>query len=293
MPWQQIKARITDTEAEQMEQLFQSLGAVSVSFLDAEDEAVFQLEPGATPLWQQTLLSALFEQETPIEEILLTLKSASRLTDEDLLVETIEDQDWERAWMDEFKPMKFGERLWICPSWTPPPDESAVNVRLDPGLAFGSGTHPTTSLCLEWLDGEDIQGKTVIDYGCGSGILAIAAALLGAKRVIGVDNDPQAVTATENNRQENGIAPDLLTAHLPGEPHEPADIVIANILSGPLMELEPILSGLTKPGGKLVLSGLLDEQSRALIEAYTDDFDMEPPVVRDGWARIAGTRRAQ
>jgi len=276
-----------------MEQLFQSLGAVSVSFLDAEDEAVFQLEPGATPLWQQTLLSALFEQETPIEEILLTLKSASRLTDEDLLVETIEDQDWERAWMDEFKPMKFGERLWICPSWTPPPDESAVNVRLDPGLAFGSGTHPTTSLCLEWLDGEDIQGKTVIDYGCGSGILAIAAALLGAKRVIGVDNDPQAVTATENNRQENGIAPDLLTAHLPGEPHEPADIVIANILSGPLMELEPILSGLTKPGGKLVLSGLLDEQSRALIEAYTDDFDMEPPVVRDGWARIAGTRRAQ
>lgn len=293
MPWQQIKARITDTEAEQMEQLFQSLGAVSVSFLDAEDEAVFQLEPGATPLWQQTLLSALFEQETPIEEILLTLKSASRLTDEDLLVETIEDQDWERAWMDEFKPMKFGERLWICPSWTPPPDESAVNVRLDPGLAFGSGTHPTTSLCLEWLDGEDIQGKTVIDYGCGSGILAIAAALLGAKRIIGVDNDPQAVTATENNRQENGISPDLLTAHLPGESHEPADIVIANILSGPLMELEPILSGLTKPGGKLVLSGLLNEQSRALIEAYNDDFDMEPPVVRDGWARIAGTRRAQ
>lgn len=291
MPWQQIKARITDTEAEQMEQLFQSLGAVSVSFLDAEDEAVFQLEPGATPLWQQTLLSALFEQDTPIDEILLILKSASRLTDEDLVVESIEDQDWERAWMDEFKPMRFGERLWICPSWTPPPDESAVNVRLDPGLAFGSGTHPTTALCLEWLDGEPVSGKTVIDYGCGSGILAIAAALLGAERIIGVDNDPQAVTATENNRQENGIDAAVLTAHLPGEAHEPADIVIANILSGPLVELEPILSSLTKPNGKLVLSGLLDEQSQALINAYANDFDMEPPVVRDGWARIVGTRR--
>ncbi|MDF1622854.1 MAG: 50S ribosomal protein L11 methyltransferase [Pseudohongiella nitratireducens] len=292
MPWQQIKARITDTEAEHMEQLFQSLGAVSVSFLDAEDEAVFQLEPGATPLWQQTLLSALFEEDTPIDEILLTLKSASLLSDEDLVVETIEDQDWERAWMDEFKPMKFGERLWICPSWTSPPDESAVNVRLDPGLAFGSGTHPTTALCLEWLDGEPVSGKTVIDYGCGSGILAIAAALLGAKRIIGVDNDPQAVTATESNRQENGIDAAVLTAHLPGEAHEPADIVIANILSGPLVELEPILSSLTKPNGKLVLSGLLDEQSQALINAYADDFDMEPPVVRDGWARIVGTRRA-
>lgn len=291
MPWQQIKARITDTEAEQMEQLFQSLGAVSVSFLDAEDEAVFQLEPGATPLWQQTLLSALFEQDTPIDEILLILKSASRLTDEDLVVESIEDQDWERAWMDEFKPMRFGERLWICPSWTPPPDESAVNVRLDPGLAFGSGTHPTTALCLEWLDGEPVSGKTVIDYGCGSGILAIAAALLGAERIIGVDNDPQAVTATENNRQENGVDAAVLTAHLPGEAHEPADIVIANILSGPLVELEPILSSLTKPNGKLVLSGLLDEQSQALINAYANDFDMEPPVVRDGWARIVGTRR--
>lgn len=291
MPWQQIKARITDTEAEQMEQLFQSLGAVSVSFLDAEDEAVFQLEPGATPLWQQTLLSALFEQDTPIDEILLILKSASRLTDEDLVVESIEDQDWERAWMDEFKPMRFGERLWICPSWTPPPDESAVNVRLDPGLAFGSGTHPTTALCLEWLDGEHVSGKTVIDYGCGSGILAIAAALLGAERIIGVDNDPQAVTATENNRHENGIDAAVLTAHLPGEAHEPADIVIANILSGPLVELEPILSSLTKPNGKLVLSGLLDEQSQALINAYANDFDMEAPVVRDGWARIVGTRR--
>jgi len=234
----------------------------------------------------------LFEEDTPIDEILLTLKSASRLSDEDLVVETIEDQDWERAWMDEFKPMKFGERLWICPSWTSPPDESAVNVRLDPGLAFGSGTHPTTALCLEWLDGEPVSGKTVIDYGCGSGILAIAAALLGAKRIIGVDNDPQAVTATESNRQENGIDAAVLTAHLPGEAHEPADIVIANILSGPLVELEPILSSLTKPNGKLVLSGLLDEQSQALINAYADDFDMEPPVVRDGWARIVGTRRA-
>jgi ribosomal protein L11 methyltransferase len=291
MPWQQIKARITDTEAQQMEQLFQSLGAVSVSFLDAEDEPVFQLDPDSTPLWQQTLLSALFESDAEMDNILAAIKAASRLEDSDLIIEHIEDQDWERAWMDEFKPMRFGRRLWVCPSWCPPQDPEAVNIMLDPGLAFGSGTHPTTALCLEWLDSLDLQGKTVIDYGCGSGILAIAAVLLGARQVIAIDNDPQALIATANNRDANGIAATQLTVHLPGEPHEPADIMVANILSGPLVELTPILTGLTKTGGQLALSGVLSEQTNGLIEAYRQGFDLQKPIVRDEWVCVTGVRR--
>ncbi|ALO45196.1 50S ribosomal protein L11 methyltransferase [Pseudohongiella spirulinae] len=292
MPWQQIKARITDTEAPQMEQLFQSLGAVSVSFLDAEDEPVFQLDPDSTPLWQQTLLSVLFEADADLEDILTTVKSASRLEDRDLIVEQIDDQDWERAWMDEFKPIRFGRRLWVCPTWCQPQDPGAVNILLDPGLAFGSGTHPTTAMCLEWLDGLDLTDKTVIDYGCGSGILAIAAVLLGARQVIAIDNDPQALIATANNRDANGIAAGQLTVHLPGEQHAPADIMVANILSGPLVELTPILTGLTRTGGQLALSGVLSEQTNGLIEAYRQGFDLQEPIVRDEWVCVTGVRRA-
>lgn len=292
MPWQQIKTRITDTEAQQMEQLFQSLGAVSVSFLDAEDEPVFQLEPDSTPLWQQTMLCALFEHDASIGDIVAAITVASRLDKSDLIIENIADQDWERAWMDEFRPMRFGQRVWVCPSWCEPPEPADINIMLDPGLAFGSGTHPTTALCLAWLDAQDLQGKTVIDYGCGSGILAIAAALLGASQVIAVDNDPQAIIATANNRDTNGIAADRLTVHLPGESHPPADIVIANILSGPLAELTPVLTALTRPGGNLVLSGVLSEQTDALIQSYSAGFQMQPPVLQDEWVRIEGTRRS-
>jgi ribosomal protein L11 methyltransferase len=291
MPWLQINTLITDTEAEDMEQLFQSVGAVSVTLLDAEDVPVFQLDPGTTPLWKNMRLSALFEAGVAIDAIVQKLQHNSRLQRQDMEIEEIADQDWERAWMDDFKPIRFGQRLWVCPSWLEPPEPEAVNLMLDPGLAFGSGTHPTTALCLEWLDGCDIQDKTVIDYGCGSGILAIAAILLGARQVIGVDNDPQALIATKNNRDMNGVAEEKLTVYLPGVDHEAADIVLANILSGPLEELTPVLTGLTKPGGKLVLSGVLSEQTESLIRSYEPWFDLEPAVVRDQWVRITGTRR--
>ena len=291
MPWLQINTLITDTEADDMEKLFQSVGAVSVTLLDAEDVPVFQLDPGTTPLWQNMRLSALFEADVAIDTIVQKLQHNSRLQRQDLEIEEIPDQDWERAWMDDFKPICFGKRLWVCPSWLEPPEPDAVNLMLDPGLAFGSGTHPTTALCLEWLDGCDVQDKLVIDYGCGSGILAIAALLLGAQKAIGVDNDPQALIATKNNREMNGVAEEKLTVHLPGVDHEPADIVLANILSGPLEELTPVLTGLTKPGGKLVLSGVLSEQTESLIRSYEPWFDLEPAVVRDQWVRIAGTRR--
>jgi len=290
MPWLQIKARITDAEAPQMEQLFQSVGAVSVTLLDAEDEPVFQLDPGSTPLWQQTLLCALFEDDADAESIIATLTAGSRLLEGDLLTEKIADQDWERAWMSDFKPMRFGERLWVCPSWSEPPEPDAVNIMLDPGLAFGSGTHPTTALCLAWLDSQQLINKSVIDYGCGSGILAIAAALLGATRVVAVDNDPQAVTASSNNRDMNGISAELMTVHLPGEPHEPADVVVANILSGPLAELTPVLASLTRPGGKLILSGVLADQTETLMASYEPFFAMQAPVIQDAWVRIEGTR---
>lgn len=290
MPWLQIKARITDTEAPQMEQLFQSVGAVSVTLLDAEDEPVFQLDPDSTPLWQQTLLCALFEDDADPDAIIEIITGASRLLASDLLSEKIADQDWERVWMSDFKPMRFGERLWVCPSWSEPPAPDAVNVMLDPGLAFGSGTHPTTALCLAWLDSQQLTNKSVIDYGCGSGILAIAAALLGANRVVAVDNDPQAVTASGNNRDMNGISAELMTVHLPGEAHAPADIVVANILSGPLAELTPVLTSLTKPGGKLILSGVLSEQTQTLMASYEPYFAMQPPVIQDEWVRIEGTR---
>jgi ribosomal protein L11 methyltransferase len=186
MPWLQINTLITDTEADDMEQLFQSAGAVSVTLLDAEDVPVFQLDPGTTPLWQNMRLSALFEATASVEQIVNQLQAGSRLQPQDLHIEEIPDQDWERAWMDDFKPIRFGNRLWVCPSWLTPPEPDAVNLMLDPGLAFGSGTHPTTALCLEWLDACDVEGKTVIDYGCGSGILAIAAILLGAREAVGV-----------------------------------------------------------------------------------------------------------
>ncbi len=275
-----------------MEQLFQSVGAVSVTLLDAEDEPVFQLDPDTTPLWQQTLLCALFEADVDPDDIIATITAGSRLLESDLLSENIADQDWERAWMSDFRPMRFGERLWVCPSWSEPPEPDAVNIMLDPGLAFGSGTHPTTALCLAWLDSQPLVNKSVIDYGCGSGILAIAAALLGASRVVAVDNDPQAVTASGNNRDMNGISPALMTVHLPGEPHEPADVVVANILSGPLAELTPILASLTRPGGKLILSGVLADQTDALMATYEPFFTMQTPVIQDEWVRIEGTRLA-
>src|SRR5690606_34489841 len=228
MPWLQINTRITETEAEDMEQLFQSVGAVSVTLLDAEDEPVFQLDPGTTPLWQNMCLSALFEADAPVEDIVKQLQHSSRLQRDDLEIEEIPDQDWERAWMDQFAPIRFGQRLWGCPSRLQPPEPEAVNVMLDHGLAYASDTHLTTALCLEWLDACDIEDKRVIDYGCGSGILAIAALLLGAREAIGVDNDPQALIATRNNRDMNGIAEDKLKVYLPGTDHEPADIVLAN-----------------------------------------------------------------
>ena len=194
--------------------------------------------------------------------------------------------------MDNFKPMRFGQRLWIVPSWHEAPEPDAVNLLLDPGLAFGTGTHPTTALCLEWLDGQQLQDLQVIDFGCGSGILAIGALLLGAERVVGTDIDPQALEASRDNAQRNGLADARLPLYLPEDmPSEPADVLVANILAGPLVSLAPQLTALVKPGGRIALSGILAEQRDEILTAYDSAFLLDPVAEQDGWIRVSGVRR--
>lgn len=294
MPWHQIRIRSAEAQAAGLEDALLQLGAVSVTMQDAEDEAVFQLEPGSTPLWARTEVTGLFTDALDVAQMTTDLVrlTGQDLNAEDIRSETLEDTDWERVWMDEFRPMRFGNRLWVCPSWATPPEPDAVNIMLDPGLAFGTGTHPTTALCLEWIDSQAMQGKRVIDYGCGSGILAIAAVLCGAAEVVGIDNDPQAITATASNRQMNGIAAEQLQVYLPGQiEHAPADFMLANILSGPLQELTPVLAALTRPGGRIVLSGVLSTQTEELLLSYAEFFEMNAPVIQDEWVRIDGVRR--
>ncbi|VEH65541.1 50S ribosomal protein L11 methyltransferase [Rodentibacter pneumotropicus] len=233
---------------------------------------------------------ALFDAETNMIEIVDLLHQMGHLDENTAYkIEQIEDKDWEREWMDNFHPMQFGKRLWICPSWREVPDENAVNVMLDPGLAFGTGTHPTTALCLEWLDGLDLKGKTVIDFGCGSGILAIAALKLGAKSAVGIDIDPQAILASRNNAEQNGVA-DRLQLFLSDEKPTAlkADVVVANILAGPLKELYPAISRLVKENGELGLSGILETQAQSVCETYAQTFTLDPVEVREEWSRITG-----
>lgn len=290
MPWLQLTFYSTKEKAEALADLLSEAGAAAVTMQDAADQPLYEPPPGATPLWQLTNVVGLFEENSDGDVIVQQLQAQWQGEFPDYRSEILQDQDWERAWMDDFKPMQFGKRLWIVPSWHEPPAGDTVNILLDPGLAFGTGTHPTTRLCLEWLDGHDIQGKRVIDYGCGSGILALAAALLGAESVIGVDNDPQALVATLDNAARNGVH---IQAYLPKEvPQEPVDIMVANILAGPLIELAQNLAALVRKGGAIALSGILPEQAEAVSGAYSKWFTMEPPVEQDGWIRLEGIRQA-
>lgn len=293
MPWIQIKLNATNDNAEAIgDMLMEQTGAVSVTFLDAKDTPVFEPLPGETRLWGDTDVVALYEADMDTSLILEQIKTSNMLAqDFAYKVEQVEDKDWEREWMDNFHPMQFGRRLWICPSWREVPDPQAVNVMLDPGLAFGTGTHPTTALCLEWLDHLDLSGKTVIDFGCGSGILAIAAIKLGAAKVIGIDIDPQALLASKDNAARNGVE-DQIEVYLPKDQPEGllADVVVANILAGPLRELSPIIKGLLKPGGQLAMSGILDTQAESVAEFYRTDVELDPIAEKSEWCRISGRK---
>ena len=292
MPWLQVRLAITPEQAETYEDALLGVGAVSVTFMDAEDQPIFEPDLGTTPLWSNTHLLALFEADTDPANLVahLQLLTGGELPAHE--IEQIEDQDWERSWMDNFQPMRFGRRLWIVPSWHAAPEPEAVNLLLDPGLAFGTGTHPTTALCLEWLDGQDLTGCNVIDFGCGSGILAIAALLLGAPQAIGTDIDPQALDASRDNASRNGIDPARFPVHLPADlPQQPAEVVVANILAGPLVSLAPQITGLVKAGGRLALSGILAEQAEEVRAAYEGAFELDPTAIKDGWVRISGVKR--
>ncbi|OCG76392.1 ribosomal protein L11 methyltransferase [Gilliamella sp. Nev6-6] len=287
MPWIQLKINTTNKLAEQISEQLEESGAVSVTFQDTYDNPVFEPLPGETKLWGDTDVIGLYDAQTDIDE----LKTILNIEQYSYKIEQLEDKNWEREWMDNFHPMQFGKRLWICPSWREVPNSNAVNVMLDPGLAFGTGTHPTTALCLTWLDSLDLTDKLVIDYGCGSGILAIAALKLGAKRVIGIDIDPQAIQASRDNAQRNDVSEKLelyLSKDIPNDLQ--ADVVVANILAGPLKELEPHISKLVKSQGKLGLSGILSSQSSSVCMAYQPHFELDPVVEQEEWCRITGKK---
>jgi ribosomal protein L11 methyltransferase len=273
------------------EEIFSACGAVSVTMTDAADVPVLEPAPGETPLWPATITRGLFTAGADLDVVRAAL--AEQLPDgADAKTEllTVEDRDWVRAWLDHAEPLQFGKRLWICPSGHEVTAKDAVIVHLDPGLAFGTGTHPSTAMCLDWLSANDVAGARVLDYGCGSGVLAIAALKLGAKSALGVDIDPQALTASAENAQRNDVGDRLSLAGIDQEVAETYDLVLANILARPLIELAPKLAAATRAGGHIVLAGLLERQAEEVRAAYAPWFSFEADGRRDGWNRIAGKK---
>ena len=267
-------------------------GAAAVTLEDNADQPVLEPAVGETPLWGHTRLTGLYPAGADMASVLQAFPAAL-LEHTNQRVEILEDKDWEREWMQHYRPMQFGQRLWVCPSWLEPPDPGAVNLLLDPGLAFGTGTHPTTALCLRELDGIQLDQQIAVDYGCGSGILAVAALKLGAARVLGVDNDPQALAASCDNATRNGIAAARLPVALPEQVEQAAwagqaDLVIANILAGPLIELSGTLLTFLKPGGTLLLSGLLLSQADTLCAHYADHIALQIAGENEGWVCLRG-----
>jgi ribosomal protein L11 methyltransferase len=290
--WLQLVCFTQEQSVSAIESAMENASALSITLQDAFDTPVLEPLPGEIPLWKDLIITALFDYDTDLIDLSELLRAnKNKWNIEKFLIETVKDQDWERVWMKDFHPMKFGNNLWIYPSNHDVPDDQSIKILLDPGLAFGTGTHPTTSLCLEWLDNNPPIAKDVIDYGCGSGVLALAAAKLGANKIIATDIDPQALIATKNNMLRNKIEEDHISCYLPPAcPQEPVDLLLANILCGPLHELYPLFSSLTRTDGKLVLSGLLSEQQDQIIETYAatyKDFDVK---TLDDWVRISATK---
>jgi len=305
MPFLELTVPCRESEQPRYEHALEDVGALAVTMQDAhldaaDEQAIFEPGVGETPLWQEMTLSALFPHDADALLLLAALEAFDPALDwTRASFRNVEDQDWERAWMDQYAPLRFGARTWIVPWNHDLPAEAdapdAAVVRLDPGLAFGSGTHPTTSLCLQWLDAlaahGELQGRDVLDFGCGSGILALAALKLGAARAMGVDNDPQALTATRDNAQRNGVDA-ALDVCLPGdEPAVAYPVVVANILASALDALADTLAARVAPGGRIALSGILDGQQAPLLERYGAWFDELRVAVEGDWVRIEGVRR--
>jgi len=301
MPWLELSLTLHANQQDRVELALEDLGALSITLRDADadtpdERAIFEPGVGELPLWNEIVLNALFDGAVDRSGLVHALHElVPELAPDHIAFRDVEDQDWTRAWMDQFQPMPFGQHLWIYPSTVAASadDANRVIVHLDPGLAFGTGTHPTTALCLEWLDATELKGKTVIDFGCGSGVLAVAALKLGAAHAIGVDNDPQAIEASRVNAERNGVAAEL-DLHLPENfPPRREDILIANILAGPLADLAPLFADCIKPGGLLALSGILQGQETELLARYAAWFDRLQVATREDWVRITGMRRAE
>lgn len=293
MPWKQLTALCERRHSEQIEDCLLDCGATSITLEDGADQPILEPGVGETPLWDTVRVRALFEAGCEQTQIECALSQCDvSLAQETARWELVEDKDWSREWQQHFVPTPIGKRLWIVPSWTPAPDPDAVNLQLDPGLAFGTGTHPTTRLCLQWLDRQQLDGKAIVDYGCGSGILAIAALLLGARCATCTDIDPQALQATRENAKRNDIPEERLHLCTPEElvPGSKADVVVANILAEPLIELAPALSDLLLPEGWLCLSGILASQALEVQSTYVQSIRFQLPVIEDGWAQLAGQR---
>jgi ribosomal protein L11 methyltransferase len=296
MPWQSVRILVDSKQAEPLSDALMEMGALSVSLEDADagtvDETPLFGEPDhpTAELWPHSIAVVLLDEDADVAKTLaVAAKEAGIPAPSEYTIETVAEQDWVRLTQSQVDPIPISPRLWIVPTWHDAPDSSAINLKLDPGLAFGTGSHPTTRLCLRWLDTHLVGGETLLDYGCGSGILAIAAAKLGATRVDGVDIDPQAVTASRDNAELNKVV-----AHfsLPGElaPGQ-YDIVVANILTNPLKGMAPLLAGRVRAGGQLVLSGILAEQADEVMAIYRDWFVFDPPAIDEGWVRLAGLKK--
>ena len=291
--WQEWIVETYSQLVEPLEEWLFAQGALAVSLEDNADEPLLEPRPGETPLWQNIKVTALFSGSLDLVPIKQALPSSLLAGNSRNEISTLQDRDWERVWMEDFTPIQMGPRLWICPSWTPPPDPGATNILLDPGLAFGTGSHPTTAMCLRALDAGVTSGIRLVDYGCGSGILGIAGARLGAGSVLGVDNDPQAILASGANASGNEVTPSQFSAVLPDDAlieqwAGTTDWVIANILAGPLVALKPVLTQLLTPGGQLTLAGLLEKQAKEVIEAYAPDVALAVVDQREEWVLLSG-----
>ena len=294
MPWLQLVIKANTEQAETLSDLLSEAGSSAVTLRDAADQPLYEPPIGETPLWNNTEVIGLFDANTDIQNVLQYIENKTGNTPSYSL-NPLEDKDWVREWMSHFKPTQFGKRLWIVPSHhaeqhlTQQPD--AINILLDPGLAFGTGTHPTTAMCLEYLEENPAEQQHVIDYGCGSGILAIAAAKLGATSIMAIDNDPQALLATKENAAKNKVE-DFFAIQLPEPtPNKQADLLVANILAQPLIELAPHLASLIKNKGRIALSGILSEQANSVLTAYSTLFEIDLYKQKDDWVCLAGVKK--
>ena len=288
----QASSEVPQKSSGAVEEAFLESGALSITLQDGADQPILEPGVGETPLWDKCVIRALFAADVDTESISSNIVSAFPFVSPPYW-ELVEDKDWSQEWKKHFRPIPCDTgKLWICPSWIAPPNPDAVNLHLDPGLAFGTGSHPTTMLCLNWLETQPLNGKLVVDYGCGSGILGIAALLLGASKVLAIDNDPQALLASRDNARRNGIEDEKLVLLLPDQiPNDIyADIVVANILANPLIELAEKITGLVKANGTLCLSGVLNHQASQVAAAYHNNFEFEPNNVQEDWVQLAGQK---